>query len=115
MGDLHARLRVAGLDDDEARQLPVVIDGRSLAQMELSTWRGDAGDFDVLIGIPDRTGRVIPYEELIARAEELQLHGVVVHAAALDDIIASKEWANRPKDQSALPELRALHNSTDDQ
>lgn len=25
--------------------------------------------------------------------------------AALDDIIASKQWANRPKDIEALPEL----------
>lgn len=27
----------------------------------------------------------------------------------LDELIASKEWANRPKDHEALPELRALH------
>ena len=86
------------------------LDGRSLAQMELSTWRSDAGDFDVLVGIPDRDGRVMSYEELIGRAEEQRLHGVVVRAAALDDIIASKEWANRPKDQRALPELRALRH-----
>jgi len=110
MRALASRLRVAGLDDDEARQLPVQLDGRSLAQMELSTWRSDAGDFDVLVGIPDRDGRVMSYEELIGRAEEQRLHGVVVRAAALDDIIASKEWANRPKDQRALPELRALRH-----
>jgi hypothetical protein len=67
-------LRVAGLDDSEAQQLPVQLDGRSLAQMELSTWRSDAGDFDVLIGIPDRTGRVVPYDELITRAEQMRLH-----------------------------------------
>lgn len=96
-------LRVAGLDDDEARQLPVQLDGRSLGQMELSTWRSDAGDFDVLVGIPDRNGRVMPYDELIARAEEQRLHGVVVHTGALDDIVASKQWADRPKDRRALP------------
>jgi hypothetical protein len=110
MRDISARLRVAGVDDDEARQLPVQLDGRSLAQMELSTWRSDAGDFDVLIGIPDSDGRTMPYDELIARADELLLHGMVVQAAALDDIIASKEWANRPKDQHALPELRDLRS-----
>jgi hypothetical protein len=59
--------------------------------MELSTWRSDAGDFDALIGIPDRDGRVVSYDELIARAEVLRLHGVVVHTAALGDTIASKE------------------------
>jgi hypothetical protein len=31
-----------------------------------------------------------------------------VVVADLHDIIASKEWANRPKDQEALPELRDL-------
>ena len=34
--------------------------------------------------------------------------GVTIRAASLGDIIASKEWANRPKDRSALPELYRL-------
>jgi hypothetical protein len=34
--------------------------------------------------------------------------GFVIRAAALEDIIASKEWANRPKDRAALPELREI-------
>jgi hypothetical protein len=33
---------------------------------------------------------------------------VTVVVADLHDIIASKEWANRPKDREALPELRDL-------
>jgi len=32
----------------------------------------------------------------------------VLRVASLDDIIASKEWSNRPKDREALPELRSL-------
>jgi hypothetical protein len=28
--------------------------------------------------------------------------------ASLNDVIASKQWANRPKDNEALPELLAL-------
>ncbi len=110
MREVGARLRVAGLDDSEAEQLPVRLVGATLAQMELSTWRTDAGDFDVLVGIPDRDGRVVPYEELLDRAEALRLHGVELHTASLDDIIASKEWADRPKDRDALPELRALRD-----
>jgi hypothetical protein len=35
----------------------------------------------------------------------------VVHIAALDDIIASKQWANRPKDHDALPELLRLRDT----
>ncbi|MGI9029944.1 MAG: nucleotidyl transferase AbiEii/AbiGii toxin family protein [Ilumatobacteraceae bacterium] len=110
MRDLGARLRVAGLDDSEAARLPVQLVGETLARMELSTWRTGAGDFDVLAGIPDRRGRVMPYEELIIRAEAQRLHGVNLRTAALDDIIASKEWANRPKDRDALPELRSLRD-----
>ncbi len=34
--------------------------------------------------------------------------GLPVHIAALDDIIASKQAANRPKDQRALPYLESL-------
>jgi hypothetical protein len=33
---------------------------------------------------------------------------VPVIVVALDDLIASKEWADRPKDRDALPELRRL-------
>jgi len=31
------------------------------------------------------------------------LYGLDVRVAALEDIIASKEWADRPKDGEALP------------
>lgn len=53
MHELNARLRVAGLTYAEAQMLPVHVDGHSLRQMELSTWRTDAGDFDVLGDVPD--------------------------------------------------------------
>jgi hypothetical protein len=33
---------------------------------------------------------------------------VTVMVASLHDIIASKQWANRPKDNAALPELLAI-------
>ena len=36
--------------------------------------------------------------------------GVSVHIAALDDIIASKTAANRPKDQRSLPYLESLRD-----
>ncbi len=54
--EMHARLRVEGLSDEEARALPVQVDETTLASMELSTWRIDAGDFDVLTNIPGRDG-----------------------------------------------------------
>ena len=39
---------------------------------------------------------------------EADFGGVRVRVAALDDIVNSKEWANRPKDRDALDELHAL-------
>jgi hypothetical protein len=33
---------------------------------------------------------------------------VTIVVADLQDVIASKEWADRPKDREALPELRGL-------
>ena len=66
------------------------------------------GDLDVLADIPDRDGRHLSYQDLVERASELNLDGIVVRVAALDDVIASKEWADRPKDRDALPELRSL-------
>jgi hypothetical protein len=45
---------------------------------------------------------------LVGRADLHEFHGVTVRVAGLADIIASKTWADRPKDREALPELRDL-------
>ncbi len=108
MRELNARLRVEGMSDDEARALPLPIDAESLSRMDISTWRTDAGDLDVLTAIPTRDGGRASYEELAGRAEQVEVAGVAVSVAALGDIIASKEWADRPKDRVALVELREL-------
>lgn len=106
--DLNGRLRVEGLTDAEAALLPVRIDRETLGRMELSTWRTDAGDFDILADLPTSDGRRLRYDDLSRRANAQPLHGITVRVAALDDIIASKEWADRPKDREALAELRRL-------
>jgi hypothetical protein len=49
--ELHARLRVGGMTDAEARALPVQIDGTTLDMAGMSTWMTDAGPFDVLAGL----------------------------------------------------------------
>ena len=96
--------------DDEAGRLPVQLDEQTLAGMEISTWRTEAGDFDVLVDLPDSTGRRRSFDELAGRARSLDVDRIAVRVAALDDVIASKEWANRPKDHEALPELRAIRD-----
>ena len=111
MRELDARLAVEGMTDEEARQLPVHLDGAFLAAMEISTWTTEAGHVDVLSTLPSAEGTPRGYEQLVARANRLATDRVVIRVAALEDIIASKEWANRPKDRQALPELRALRDA----
>jgi hypothetical protein len=93
--------------------VPTRIDKDTLGRMEISTWRTDAGDFDVLTDLPGRDGRRLRYDELIDRANIQDVHGIAVRVAALDDVIASKEWADRPKDREALVELRSLGREDD--
>jgi hypothetical protein len=110
MRELDARLRVEGMTDEESRALPLPIDAESLARMDISTWRTDAGDLDVLTAIPTRDGGRARFTELVERSERVEIGGLVVMVAGLDDIIASKEWADRPKDRDALVELRELRD-----
>jgi hypothetical protein len=66
--ELNGRLRVGGMTDAEARQLPVTIDSTMLEMAGMSTWMTDAGPFDVLAGLEASDGRLVPYEELIERS-----------------------------------------------
>jgi hypothetical protein len=115
MRELNARLRVEGLSDEEAAELPVQVDALTLSRTEISAWRTDAGDIDLLVDISGKEGRLCRYEDLAGSARHLQVGGVYVRVASLQDIIASKEQANRAKDRDALPELyelRAKQGST---
>jgi predicted nucleotidyltransferase len=103
--ELHARLRVARMSDEEAKALPVHVDGVMLETTENSTWTTDAGPFDVLADLKDLEGRSVPYEELLTRSMIVRGDGFSVHVASVDDIIAAKTFANRDKDREALPEL----------
>jgi hypothetical protein len=106
--EMNARMRASGLTDEEASELKVPLDGRWLADQKLTTWRTDAGDIDVMITMTDLTGNRHPYEHFEPRSELQELAGIVVTIAALPDVIASKEHADRPKDREALAELRAI-------
>ena len=99
------------MTDEEARSLPVQLDADMLASADISTWMTDAGGFDVLAGLADADGRLVPYEELSLRENLIQGEGFTIRAAALDDIITAKERADRPKDREALPELHALQEA----
>ncbi len=108
MRELNARLRVNGMTDHDARQLPVHLDGNMLAAVDISTWMTDAGGFDVLPGLIGADGLLMPHEDLAERQTIIRGAGFTIRAVALEDIINAKEQAGRPKDHEALPELRAL-------
>ena len=108
--DLGARLRVGGMSDDEARQLPVQLDAATLRAFGTSTWMTDAGPIDILRELRDRRGAGVGFDSLRQRSVDQDIGGVVVHVAGLDDIIAAKEHADRDKDRQALPELRRLRD-----
>ena len=99
----------------QARLLPVVIDGTMLFQAQISTWRTDAGDLDIMHSLPIAPVAALDTTNSPAERREIQTdRGVVVSVAALGDVIASKQWADRPKDREALPELLALELDGDE-
>ena len=94
LSELNARLR--GVDE----AVPFVADDRALAQVEVLTLETDAGPLDILM----RPG----YETLRRRAERKDLGTFSVLVASIDDLIAMKEAADRPKDRLAVEELEAV-------
>ncbi len=106
--ELNARLRVHGMSDEEAAALPSMLFTETLRQMEISTWRTDVGDLDIMADLRAVDGGRRRYEELASRASQADIGGIVVSVAALEDIIEAKTFADRDKDREALPELRRL-------
>ncbi len=111
MRELNARIRTVGVSDEEARRLPVQVDAQTFDKMEISTWRTDAGAIDVLTDIAARDGHRLHHEDLVGGSELIEAPGFMIRAAGLSEIIASKEWADRPKDHEALEELRTIRAS----
>jgi len=106
--DLGARLRVP---DGPREGVEVPIDGALLARMEIGTWRTSAGDVDLLLGIPyDSRWNLARFEQLRERAVLVDIGDASVLAASLQDIVRSKEVADRPPDREALPELQRLRD-----
>lgn len=109
MRELGAYIRTDGYLDEATREASKrLVHEEHLARTEITTWNSDAGQFDVLRNIPDVDGARQSYEDLAERATEATYGGIVVRLATLDDIVASKEWADRPKDHLALPELYSM-------
>jgi predicted nucleotidyltransferase len=81
-----------------------VITPRTLQRVRFINLRTDLGEVDVMREVPG----VESFEGLWERAVPMDLGGFAVHVASLDDLIAMKRAANRPKDQAHIYELLAL-------
>jgi hypothetical protein len=98
---MQARIRTQDAPDG----LPFSCDAAFLRRMKLLNLTTRFGDLDLSLE-PSGTGG---YEDLAPRSVLYDLgDGLAVPVAALEDIIRSKEAANREKDRQALPTLRLL-------
>ncbi len=101
LNEMRARIRAPGV----AEGLPFACDAAFLGQMKMVNLVTAVGDLDLAFE-PSGTGG---YGDLSARSVVVALRGdLEVPVAALEDIIRSKEAANRDKDRLALPTLRLL-------
>ena len=102
---MHATLRGAPPD------LPFRLDARTLAAGDSFTFSTDHGDLDCL-GTPSGTSG---YDDLLRGATKIELEGVAVKMAGLDDLIRMKRAAGRAKDLYALEILGALRDELDNE
>lgn len=86
------------------RDLPFVLDARTIENGANFTFITPYGDFDVLAdaaGMPS-------YKELRSAAVERELFGHLVKIASLDHLIAMKRAANRTKDKLMVEEYLVI-------
>jgi hypothetical protein len=94
----HPRLR--GVPED----LPFLWDARTIKNGRNFTLETSLGQVDML----GEAAGAEDFDGLWERSEIKQLEDIEVRVAAIDDLIAMKRAANRPKDQSHVMELLAL-------
>lgn len=94
----NARLR--GIPAD----LPCIVDAHVLRSTTNLTLETVIGDFDLLA----EPAGVDSFEGLWNRAVVMDVDGIKVHVSSIDDLIAMKRVADRPKDREHILELEAL-------
>jgi hypothetical protein len=85
-------------------EVPFIPDGRTLRDTRVLTLATPDGPLDILAQPAGSSG----YSHLRANAITATVGGVDVRIAALDDLIAMKKAAGRPKDQIYIEELQAI-------
>lgn len=97
---LRARLR--GVDPE----VPFLLNAETLERGDHFTFSTTAGNLDIL-GYPAGSGG---FDDLLTTATRMQLAGQRVAVADLDDLIAMKRAADRPKDRVEVEILTALRD-----
>ena len=97
---MAARIRTP----DAAEGVAFHCDAEFLAGIELLNLTTVFGDLDIAFEPAGTKG----YADLEASCIRIDVDGVKLPVAALEDVIRSKSAANRPKDQRALPVLHQL-------
>lgn len=96
--ELEARPR--GVPDD----VPFVPDAATLRRIEVVTLSTIAGELDIL-----RSPAGAPRYDVLARhADRVDIRGDEILVASVEDLMAMKTAADRPKDRADLAELEAI-------
>jgi hypothetical protein len=98
--ELEAKLR--GIEED----IPFVPDRRSLAGTQILTLDTTLGPLDILTR-PDGSP---PYKALRSRALRVNVGATAVLVASIEDLLAMKRSADRPKDREDVERLQALQD-----
>lgn len=100
---MNAMIRISG------EPVATRIDGAFLANMpHMLNLVTDFGEMDLTFSPAGKAGDFEGWKS--SATDELIDDGLVVSVASLDDIIDSKQAANRAKDQAALPYLESLRD-----
>ena len=97
---IELRATLSGVTED----VPFVPDGRTLRRTRILTLVTQAGRLDLLVDPSGSPG----YEQLAARALRVEWAGTTIKIASIEDLIAMKRTAGRPKDLLAIEELEAI-------
>jgi hypothetical protein len=97
---LEAKLR--GVEED----VPFAPDARTLRRAQTLTLSTRDGDLDLLVDPPGSPG----YAALRRRADVVDLDGVSVRIASLEDLIAMKRAAGRPQDKIDVESLEVARS-----
>jgi hypothetical protein len=103
---------LSGLDARDSRRRPLDAVMDELGAGGSARFRTRYGAFDVMTEVPAEGD--FSFSALARRAETVNINGIDVKVAALDDLIAMKEQAHRVKDLARLPELRRIRELLED-